>query len=77
MKATFWGTGKEHPPQIFNLTADPDENDNLALDPNAGPLIAQMEKLLLAQVCSLRGGSLTFLSPPLQLLGSIWLFSPV
>eukprot|EP00035_Acanthoeca_spectabilis_P008232 m.150745 g.150745 ORF g.150745 m.150745 type:complete len:568 (+) comp14270_c0_seq4:127-1830(+) len=50
MKATFWGTGKQHPPQIFNLTEDPDENHNLALDPDAGPLIAKMEALIMSKV---------------------------
>jgi len=50
IKATFWGTGKQHPPQVFNLTADPDENHNLALEPANGGLVARMERLLLAQV---------------------------
>jgi hypothetical protein len=31
MKAVFWGTGKEHSAQLFNLTADPDEHHNLAV----------------------------------------------
>ena len=30
MKAVFWGTGKEHTAQLFNLTSDPNEMTNLA-----------------------------------------------
>merc|ERR1711988_2001971 len=30
MKYVAWGTGAEHHPQLFNLTADPDEWANLA-----------------------------------------------
>ena len=29
MKYIVWGTGQEHIPQLFNLTADPHENQNL------------------------------------------------
>ena len=35
MKYVVWGTGAEHPPQLFNLTEDPDEWNNLALQ--SGP----------------------------------------
>ena len=30
MKYVAWGTGEQHEPQLFNLTADPDEWNNLA-----------------------------------------------
>lgn len=30
LKLIVWGTGEQHPHQLFNLTADPDENVNLA-----------------------------------------------
>lgn len=30
LKLVVWGTGEQHPHQLFNLTADPDENLNLA-----------------------------------------------
>ena len=30
MKLVVWGTGEQHEPQLFNLTADPDEWHNLA-----------------------------------------------
>merc|ERR1711907_852374 len=49
MKYVAWGTGVEHPPQLFNLTADPDEWHNLALHDNNGrwaPLIQELDSLL-------------------------------
>ena len=47
-KAVFWGTGKEHSAQLFNLTSDPDEKHNLA---NTQPdLLNHLEGLLLPQV---------------------------
>jgi len=49
IKATFWGTGTEHPAQMFNLTSDPNENINLALNAKNKKLLDHMEKLLLAQ----------------------------
>jgi len=36
LKYVVWGTGEEHLPQLFNLTADPDEWSNLA-DPTVDP----------------------------------------
>jgi arylsulfatase A-like enzyme len=50
MKLVQWGTGEQHPPQLFNLTADPDEWTNLALGPVQtnphAPLIAELDTLL-------------------------------
>jgi len=47
-KAVFWGTGKEHGAQLFNLTSDPDENTNLAKD--QPKLVNHLEKLMLPQL---------------------------
>ena len=48
MKYIAWGTGKEHPPQLFNLSADPSESRNLAVEePSAhAAAIAQLDALL-------------------------------
>ena len=42
MKYTAWGTGAEHPPQLFNLTADPGEMHNLALQAPNHALAARL-----------------------------------
>jgi hypothetical protein len=44
-----WGTGKEHPPQLFNLSADPNEMTNLATGSGSSewtPLIQELDALL-------------------------------
>ena len=48
MKYVVWGTGAEHPPQLFNLTEDPGEWNNLALQsgPKCAPLIKELDGLL-------------------------------
>lgn len=50
MKYVVWGTGKEHAPQLWNLTADPDENTNLALGPGGAAAVAPLDALLLKHV---------------------------
>merc|ERR1719272_226961 len=47
-KAVFWGTGKEHSAQLFNLTSDQDEHTNLANDDPK--LVKHLEGLLLPQI---------------------------
>ena len=51
MKLVQWGSGEQHPPQLFNLTADPDEWHNLALKTSPehahyAPLLADLDALL-------------------------------
>ena len=48
MKLIQWGTGKENVPQLFNLTHDPNEWNNLALHPTKAyaPLIAELDALM-------------------------------
>lgn len=46
MKYVVWGTGKEHDPQLFNLTADPDEETNLALTPGGAAEVTRLDALL-------------------------------
>ena len=48
MKYVVWGTGKEHPPQLFNLTADPNEWINLAVHPRGdySALVTELDTLL-------------------------------
>ena len=46
MKLIQWGTGVEHPPQLFNLTADPDEMTNLALKKPNHALLLELDALL-------------------------------
>lgn len=50
MKLVQWGTGKQHPPQLFNLTADPDEWTNLAQDPAHATLVATLDTLLKSKI---------------------------
>jgi hypothetical protein len=54
MKYVVWGTGQEHPPQLFNLTADPNEMVNLAtaspLPASTTALIKQLDAALRLQV---------------------------
>ncbi len=54
MKLVQWGTGEQNPPQLFNLTADPDEWHNLALDTPGNaqykPLLAELDKVLRAKI---------------------------
>jgi hypothetical protein len=42
MKLVLYGTGKEHPPQLFNISADPSENNDLALLPASTSLIKDL-----------------------------------
>eukprot|EP00730_Choanoeca_flexa_P007832 TRINITY_DN12397_c4_g1_i1.p1 TRINITY_DN12397_c4_g1~~TRINITY_DN12397_c4_g1_i1.p1 ORF type:complete len:567 (+),score=133.77 TRINITY_DN12397_c4_g1_i1:2620-4320(+) len=46
VKYIAWGTGEQHPPQLFNLTADPDEHVNLALDPSYHGLVGELDREL-------------------------------
>ena len=48
MKAVFWGTGKEHTAQLFDLSSDPDEMTNLAS--TLPGVVAKLEKVLLAHI---------------------------
>ena len=50
IKYVVWGTGKEHVPQLFNVTSDPEEYVNLALDPGYAPLIETMDAMLKKQI---------------------------
>ena len=55
MKLVQWGSGEQHPPQLFNLTADPDEWHNLALKTSLehahyAPLLADLDALLKSKV---------------------------
>lgn len=52
MKYVVWGTGKEHPPQLFNVSSDPNEMTNLALQktPAVSALIAELDADLRKQV---------------------------
>eukprot|EP00051_Salpingoeca_urceolata_P010972 m.134885 g.134885 ORF g.134885 m.134885 type:complete len:330 (+) comp16929_c0_seq6:73-1062(+) len=50
IKYVAWGTGKEHVPQLFNLSSDPEENINLATDPKHAPLVQAMDAKLRQQV---------------------------
>ena len=52
MKYVVWGTGKEHPPQLFNVSSDPNEMTNLALQktPAVSALIAELDANLRKQV---------------------------
>lgn len=52
LKYTVWGTGMEHPPQLFNLTDDPDEMHDLAHDKAYTTAIEALDRSLRAQVCS-------------------------
>ena len=46
LKYVVWGTGKEHDPQLFNLTADPDEMHNLARIGSFQDQIDELDALL-------------------------------
>lgn len=48
LKCTFWGTGKEHTAQLFNLSSDPDELYNLAA--SMPEVVARLEKKLLEHI---------------------------
>ena len=44
---TVWGSGAEHPPQLFNLTADPDEATSVhARDARHAALADELDALL-------------------------------
>jgi hypothetical protein len=44
MKYVAWGTGQEHEPQLFNLTADPEEWANLANPRSYGPGLSERHR---------------------------------
>eukprot|EP00045_Choanoeca_perplexa_P018203 m.282010 g.282010 ORF g.282010 m.282010 type:complete len:561 (+) comp17744_c0_seq17:3-1685(+) len=46
VKYIAWGTGTQHVPQLFNLTSDPNEYTNLALDPDYSTLVSQLDQRL-------------------------------
>lgn len=50
LKLVVWGTGAEHPPQLFNLTADPDEMHNLALKPGYADTVSELDALLRTEI---------------------------
>ena len=41
-KLVVWGSGDQHPHQLFNLTADPDEMSNLVSEPTMQSRISSM-----------------------------------
>jgi len=45
-KYTVFGTGHEHRPQLFDLKADPDENTDLAGNPEHEPTMKKLDELL-------------------------------
>merc|ERR1712232_494419 len=46
LKLVVWGTGEQHPHQLFNLTADPDEMTNLVKDSSMqAPMQTMLAKL--------------------------------
>jgi arylsulfatase K len=49
-KLVVWGSGAQHHPQLFNLTADPDEWNNLALDRRYASLVAELDAVLRKKV---------------------------
>ena len=47
MKYTVWGTGAEHPPQLFNISADPGETTSLHdTDTRHAELVQELDALL-------------------------------
>ena len=45
-KYTVFGTGNQHPPQLFDLLRDPGENQDIAAQSSSAPILARLDALL-------------------------------